>query len=137
MENKTSKAHQRIHIAFVVIFFVLLCLPLSLMAIKGPDEYDQDVFQESDTKLIPLTLDTYKDGTFHTSFERWFSRYYPLRSNIVLFYNGTRYEIENSDPAIFTMTMLGSIGDGGPIAVDALLPDHETVGIIIICNFRD
>ena len=110
MENKNEKTQFKIQFVFVIIFFLALCFPLAMMAFSGPDDYDQEVFQETETNIVELNFSTYADGTFHKSFEKWFSRYYPLRSDIVTLYNWLRLEFENLRAASLTMTALNSIG---------------------------
>ena len=108
--KRTPKSTFVMQLTFVVLFFVILCLPLTLMTVLGPDKYDRDVLQETETSVVPLKLDSYIDGSFHKSFEDWFSKNYPFRSEIVTLYNKMKHEIENLKPAIWTMTKLNSFG---------------------------
>ena len=110
MERRTSGITYVLRLIVILVFMGMLCFPLCLMALDGPDEYDPEVYQETAVSLVPLTLETYVKGSFHTAFEGWFSKYYPLRSGIVSTYKGMIYGMENSKPAIAVMTALNSIG---------------------------
>ncbi len=110
MEKKISIVTYVIQLSVIMLFFCILCFPLALMALDGPDDYDPEIFQETEASLLPLTPQTYLDGSFHTAFETWFSKHYPWRATIVSTYKEMTYSIENSKPAISIMTMLGSFG---------------------------
>lgn len=110
MEKKTTATYV-IQITVILLFFAILCFPLALMALDGPDTPDADKMSESTVELVPLTVETYLDGSFHSNFEAWFSHYYPLRSSVVTTFKDMLYRFEMSKPAIAVMNALSSIGD--------------------------
>ncbi|MBQ7337281.1 MAG: hypothetical protein IJW40_02380 [Clostridia bacterium] len=109
MEKKASTVTYVIQLVIILIFFAILCFPLTLMALDGPDE--TEVESEAATELVPLSTETYFDGTFHSAFEAWFSHHYPLRSSIVSTFRDTLYNFEMSKPAIAVMNILTGVGN--------------------------
>ena len=110
MNTNKPKSLHRTKLIFIIVFFLILFLPLTLLSVFGPDEYDKEAFQESEIQLVPLNWDNYITGNFHSSIEAWFSKYYPLRSDIVRLYNGIKHSSENSKPTIAIMKLINSFG---------------------------
>ena len=106
MEKKTSNITYAIRLAFILVFFAVLCFPLALMALDGPDQTPLE--SEAATELEELTFENLKEGTFQSKFESWFSAHYPLRSDIVTLYKHFQYGIENSKPIVAVMDFLSS-----------------------------
>ena len=108
MTSKSPNATFVVQLTIILLFFAILCFPLTLMAIDGPDE--AEVESEAATELLPLNLYNYVTGSFHTAFESWFSHHYPLRSSIVTIFKDSLYRLEMSKPAIFVMDILTGSG---------------------------
>ena len=104
MNKNSSNVTYVLRLTIILLFFAVLCFPLALMAIDGPDQ--TAVQSEAAAELKPLNWDTYIEGTFHSSFETWFSHHYPLRSSIVAIFRDSLYRLEMSKPAIFVMDLL-------------------------------
>ena len=122
MEKKTSTVTYVIQLTVILVFFAILCFPLSLMVVDGPDE--TQVESEAATELVPLSLDTYLDGSFHGAFESWFSHHYPLRSSVVALFRDSLYRLEMSKPAIFIMDLMtGSSTTPTPVPDTPVTPD--------------
>ena len=113
MEKKVSLTTYLMQLTIILLFFAILCFPLALMALDGPDE--TAVESEAATELEPLSVDSYFSGKFHSAFESWFSHHYPLRSSIVSIFRDSLYRLEMSKPAIFVMDILtGAHGEQTP-----------------------
>ena len=116
---KHSIATYVIMLVFIMIAFEIICFPLLMLAIDGPD---MTRLTESDVEPVPLTLENYWNGEFQEKFEGWFNMHYPLRSDIVTTYKTMtiRYDSflsaspsEEDDP-VEQMTESG----GGVIALE-------------------
>jgi len=126
VKKRTSNVTYVIRLSIILIFMGMLCFPLCLMALDGPDEYDPEVYQETAATLVPLTDETYFSGSFHAAFENWFSKHYPWRSSIVSTYKEMLYNVGNFKPAVSVMTMLGSVGSVyAPQGTPAVEPTPE------------
>ncbi|MBQ7337280.1 MAG: hypothetical protein IJW40_02375 [Clostridia bacterium] len=108
MEKKATTVTYVIQTTIILLFFAILCFPLTLMALDGPDE--TAVESEAAAELVPLSAETYFDGSFHSAFEAWFSHHYPLRSSVVATFRDSLYNLEMSKPAIAVMNLLTSVG---------------------------
>ena len=106
MEKKTSNITYVIRLTFILVFFAVLCFPLALMALDGPDQTALE--SEAATEIEELTFENLKEGTFQSKFESWFSAHYPLRSDIVTLYKHFQYGIENSKPVVAVMDFLSA-----------------------------
>ena len=104
MEKKPNNDALFTKIFFIVVFFALLVLPISLMALIGPDNTALE--SEAATKIEEFSADSWFDGSFQSSFEAWFSNHYPMRSGIVKAYRQFKYDFESSKPVINTIKFL-------------------------------
>jgi hypothetical protein len=109
MEKKTPALTYVMQLIIILLFLAILCFPVTLMALDGPDQNAAE--NEAATELVPLNLKNYISGTFHSAFESWFSHHYPLRSSIVTIFKDSLYRLEMSKPAIFVMDILTGRGE--------------------------
>ena len=104
MNRKNKTVTFVLQLIIVLLFFTMLCFPLTLMALDGPD--NTEIESEAATELLPLNLRNYVTGAFHKAFEPWFSHHYPMRSSVVGLFRDFFYRLEMSKPAIFIMDIL-------------------------------
>ena len=71
MEKKVSLATYLMQLTIILLFLAILCFPLALMALDGPDLTEAE--SEASAELVPLNADNYFSGKFHSAFETWFS----------------------------------------------------------------
>lgn len=109
MNRKNKTVTFVLQLVIVLLFFTMLCFPLTLMALDGPD--NTEIESEAATELLPLNLRNYVTGAFHKAFEPWFSHHYPMRSSVVGLFRDFFYRLEMSKPAIFIMDALTSVGE--------------------------
>jgi hypothetical protein len=109
MEKKVSLATYLMQLTIILLFLAILCFPLALMALDGPDLTEAE--SEASAELVPLNADNYFSGKFHSAFETWFSHHYPMRSSVVTIFKDSLYRLEMSKPAILVMDLMtGSFG---------------------------
>ncbi|MBE6661099.1 MAG: hypothetical protein E7605_06815 [Ruminococcaceae bacterium] len=105
MNNKASNVNFVIRLTVILVFFAIALFPMCLMALDGPDQADASM-QEDKIEMKPLSVQTYFDGSFQSTFESWLSKYYPLRSKVVGFFNTTNIDVNNSTFYITIMDVL-------------------------------
>ncbi len=105
---KQGKVTYVIQLAIILVFLGVLCFPLTMMIIDGPDE--TQVESEAATELVALDYESYFTGEFHQAFESWFSHHYPMRSSVVSMFRDVLYRYEMSKPAIAVIEALKSVG---------------------------
>ena len=71
----------------------LLCLPLFMLIVDGPDETQMS--NEAKTEVEAFSISGFLSGTFQSNFESWFSGHYPLRSDVVRSYKQGVYDVDN------------------------------------------
>ena len=121
MEKKTSNVTYVIRLTFILVFFAVLCFPLALMALDGPDQTALE--SEAATEVEELSFETWKEGQFQSKFESWFSAHYPLRSDIVTMYKHFQYGIENLKPVVAVMDLISTKPTTPPTPSDPTKPD--------------
>ena len=123
MNQRSKTVTYIMQLAVILIFIGILCFPMALMALDGPD--DAEVESEAATELVPLNLKNYVTGKFHSAFESWFSHHYPMRSSIVTLFKDSLYRLEMSKSAIFVMDILTGAGNT-PSQEPTPLPEEST-----------
>ena len=106
MGKKATPVTYLMQLTIILVFLAILCFPLALMALDGPDQ--TAVESEASAELVELNAENYFSGKFHSAFETWFSHHYPLRSSVVTIFKDSLYRLEMSKPAIFVMDLLTS-----------------------------
>ena len=105
MDKKPSNVNFVIRLTVILAFFAVILFPMCLMALDGPDRVDASM-QEDKVELKPLSVQSYLDGTFQSTFESWVSKYYPLRSSIVSVYKEMKMDVENANVIVQIMNTL-------------------------------
>lgn len=75
------------------IFIFLVFLPMALLAATG--RTSSPLSFEAAPEMPEATIQNYLDGKLTNGFQEWFSKSWPLRSELVLAYNQMIYDIEN------------------------------------------
>lgn len=99
-EPETKKKNIKPVVLFVIqllsclLMVEFICLPLLMLALDGPDETHMS--NEVVVEVKPLTPSNFLSGEFQSTFESWFSKHYPLRSEVVRTYNQGIYNLNNT-----------------------------------------
>ena len=126
MEKQSKKLTFVLQLVVILLFMAILCFPMAMMLIDGPDE--TEVESEAATNLVDFTYESYFTGEFHSAFEAWFSHHYPMRSSVVATFKDMLYRLEMSKPAIAVMNVMTSFGSTySPYGDQPLPPAEEPV----------
>ena len=135
MDKKPSNVNFVIRLTVILAFFAVMLFPMCLMALDGPDQADASM-QEDKIEMKPLSVQTYFDGSFQSTFESWLSKYYPLRSGIVSAFKNMKIEVENAGVVVQIMNTLR--GDAFKPAPDdeicEMHVDDDFNGVCDVCG---